>query len=282
MLRRFWSAMTTLATPGAEGTDPETGVVTTPGEENNTDDAVASAGTPRELRQRLLQPGGDRDKVDNDDGLFDHANVDDQQGMSNHQGDSHDDTPMKETHYYVPNQGTTKAKNKSKGVVGSNDSHDDGSENDDDCTGFEPDGLMIMATGRGENGIDHDNDADVDEPHLTPPIYLPCAAYFFFEASISCVMPYLSVYYKELGFSTKTIGVLLSLETFTLISAAPLWGAVADKTRKLSETMLVSRRERCLRRDGRCCVVVHIDHGPSHCLQTSDECIFFLVVPFLF
>ena len=70
---------------------------------------------------------------------------------------------------------------------------------------------------------------------------LPCAAYFFFEASISCVLPYLAVYYKELGFSTRTVGFLSSLGTFVSILGAPFWGAIADRTRKLSETMLVSQ-----------------------------------------
>lgn len=55
--------------------------------------------------------------------------------------------------------------------------------------------------------------------------------FFFFFASIGCVFPYLSVYYKQLGFSASSIGLISGVRPIIGFCSGPLWGAIADRYR---------------------------------------------------
>jgi MFS transporter, PPP family, 3-phenylpropionic acid transporter len=45
-------------------------------------------------------------------------------------------------------------------------------------------------------------------------------------------MPFLAIYYSRLGFTGQQIGVLRGIAPFATLVAAPLWGALADATRR--------------------------------------------------
>ncbi|KAJ7360210.1 hypothetical protein OS493_016836 [Desmophyllum pertusum] len=57
-------------------------------------------------------------------------------------------------------------------------------------------------------------------------------AYFFlFFSAIGSSVPYLALYFKQLGMSAGHAGTLTGLRMFTKFIGAPLWGTVGDKFR---------------------------------------------------
>ncbi len=54
------------------------------------------------------------------------------------------------------------------------------------------------------------------------------AFYLFYFAAGGALIPFLNLYYQQIGMSTRQIGVLAALPTVTVLIAGPLWGAAAD------------------------------------------------------
>ncbi len=51
-------------------------------------------------------------------------------------------------------------------------------------------------------------------------------------------MPFLALYYQQLGLSARQIGLLSSISPLVLLLAAPLWGALADATQQYRRILL--------------------------------------------
>ncbi len=60
------------------------------------------------------------------------------------------------------------------------------------------------------------------------PRLLASIFYFFYYAAGGALIPFLNLYYQEVGMSTRQIGVLAALPTITVLAAGPFWGIVAD------------------------------------------------------
>jgi MFS transporter, PPP family, 3-phenylpropionic acid transporter len=60
----------------------------------------------------------------------------------------------------------------------------------------------------------------------------PKAFYFCYYAALSCLMPFLVLYYSQAGLSGPQIGLLVGISPIITWLAAPLWGALADSTRQ--------------------------------------------------
>ncbi len=56
--------------------------------------------------------------------------------------------------------------------------------------------------------------------------------YFFYFASLGALIPYWSLYLKDMGFSIREIGELMALILVTKIIAPNIWGWIADHTGK--------------------------------------------------
>lgn len=54
------------------------------------------------------------------------------------------------------------------------------------------------------------------------------AGYFWFFAAIGALMPFIALYYRELGFSGVQVGVLTAFPSLGMALFGPLWGAVSD------------------------------------------------------
>jgi PPP family 3-phenylpropionic acid transporter len=54
------------------------------------------------------------------------------------------------------------------------------------------------------------------------------AIYFFYFAAGSTIIPYLSIYYQELGLPGGQIGILIGITPVVALFAAPAWSALAD------------------------------------------------------
>lgn len=63
--------------------------------------------------------------------------------------------------------------------------------------------------------------------YLTPKFY-----YFCHFAAMAALMPFLALYYRQLGLGEQTIGLLTGLPPLLTLIAAPLWGALADATQR--------------------------------------------------
>ena len=56
--------------------------------------------------------------------------------------------------------------------------------------------------------------------------------YFCNFAAMAAIMPFLALYYKQVGLTGRQIGLLASLSPLVMLLAAPLWGGLADATQK--------------------------------------------------
>ncbi len=58
------------------------------------------------------------------------------------------------------------------------------------------------------------------------------AFYFFFFGAMSCLVPFLTLHYQDLGLNGRQIGLLTGIVPLITLVSASVWGAVADATRK--------------------------------------------------
>jgi PPP family 3-phenylpropionic acid transporter len=76
------------------------------------------------------------------------------------------------------------------------------------------------------------------------PVSLPWAPplYFLYYAAAATLLPFLAIYYQDLGLTGTQIGVLASLPPLLSLVSAPVWGVVSDtfKQRKLSLLIAIS------------------------------------------
>ncbi len=56
--------------------------------------------------------------------------------------------------------------------------------------------------------------------------------YFVLYTSVGIILPYLPPYYRSLGFSGKEIALAVSLQPLLTIVVPPIWGYLADRTRR--------------------------------------------------
>lgn len=66
--------------------------------------------------------------------------------------------------------------------------------------------------------------------------------YFLYYAAAATLLPFLTIYYEDLGLSGTQIGVLASVPPLLSLVSAPVWGVVSDmrKQRKLSLLIAIS------------------------------------------
>ena len=57
-------------------------------------------------------------------------------------------------------------------------------------------------------------------------------SYFLAFAAAAALLPFASLYYKQLGYGAGAIGWLVGLPLLVNVLAAPVWGAIADATRR--------------------------------------------------
>ena len=80
----------------------------------------------------------------------------------------------------------------------------------------------------GEKGVSKlCSSNDRSKPCLTEITYK--VYYFLFYGSIGSSIPFLAVYFKQLGLSAGHAGVLIGLRLLMEIIGAPLWGWIGDK-----------------------------------------------------
>jgi len=65
-----------------------------------------------------------------------------------------------------------------------------------------------------------------------PSLIWPKVFYFCFYAAAVALMPFLVLYYENLGLSGRQIGILAAISPLISLVGAPLWGAVADVSRR--------------------------------------------------
>jgi len=63
-------------------------------------------------------------------------------------------------------------------------------------------------------------------------LVVPKLCFLLFFGGMSCLIPYLSIYFDKIGLSAEEIGLLQSVRPFIGAVAAPLVSAIADKTHK--------------------------------------------------
>ncbi len=71
-------------------------------------------------------------------------------------------------------------------------------------------------------------------------MFRPKASYFFYFAAGSCLMPFIALYYAQNGLSASQIGLLSGLLPLVTLVSAPLWGGLADATRRHHALLLLA------------------------------------------
>ncbi len=63
-------------------------------------------------------------------------------------------------------------------------------------------------------------------------LFFPSAFYFLFFGALCFLMPFLALYYQEIGFSGTQIGLLTGVAPLITLIGAPFWTGLADSTRR--------------------------------------------------
>ena len=66
------------------------------------------------------------------------------------------------------------------------------------------------------------------------------AFYFFFYAASASLVPFLAVYYQNLGFRGSQIGLLASVSPLVMLLSTPVWGVLADISQKYKTGLLIA------------------------------------------
>lgn len=61
---------------------------------------------------------------------------------------------------------------------------------------------------------------------------IPKVFYFFYFAGLGAVLPYLPLFYKQLGLPARKAGIISGIQPFISFLFTPMWGALADKFKK--------------------------------------------------
>ncbi len=69
---------------------------------------------------------------------------------------------------------------------------------------------------------------------------LPKAAYFFYYAATASLLPFIALYYAQVGLSASQIGLLSGILPLVTLVSAPLWGGFADATRRHHALLLLA------------------------------------------
>ncbi|GAB4433142.1 MAG: MFS transporter [Anaerolineae bacterium] len=67
----------------------------------------------------------------------------------------------------------------------------------------------------------------------------PKLFYFFIFVALAGILPYLTLYYEELGLSGRQIGILVGLPPLVGLFSAPLFGAIADATGRHKQLLVL-------------------------------------------
>ncbi|MDA0748166.1 MAG: major facilitator superfamily domain-containing protein 6 [bacterium] len=68
----------------------------------------------------------------------------------------------------------------------------------------------------------------------------PKAFYFFFFAALGALSPYLVLYYQDLGFTGRQIGLLAGIPPLIALVSSPFWGAVADARQRHKQVLVLA------------------------------------------
>ena len=87
--------------------------------------------------------------------------------------------------------------------------------------------------------IDHhssENKGDSEEdkccPNINRKYLVPKGFFFFFYASNGVLMPYLTLFFKQLQLTAGQVGVVAGMKPYIAFIFIPIWGYIADKTKK--------------------------------------------------
>lgn len=64
--------------------------------------------------------------------------------------------------------------------------------------------------------------------------------YFLYYAGAAALIPFLTIHYKSLGFSGGQIGILTAVIPLVSLFSGPLWGALADSTRRHQQALILA------------------------------------------
>lgn len=66
----------------------------------------------------------------------------------------------------------------------------------------------------------------------------PKAVYYLYYAALSCLVPYMSLYYQQRGLTGAQIGVLAGLIPLITLGSSPFWGGIADASHRHRAVLL--------------------------------------------
>lgn len=119
-------------------------------------------------------------------------------------------------------------------------------ENEFEKTASVPAGQMELKelNSHSDTYVDQQNQM-VEKPkrqifQIEPDLIIYKLFYFGFGGAIGCVFPFLSVYYKQLGFSPNQIGIISGVRPLIGFMSGPVWGSIADSCRVRKIMMLIS------------------------------------------
>lgn len=94
---------------------------------------------------------------------------------------------------------------------------------------------QIDETSDNRNNDDEKNCSCFKQNYFIPKVF-----YFFYFAGLGAVVPYLPLFYKQLGLPAKKAGIISGTQPFISFLFTPLWGAFADRFKKGKLVFIIS------------------------------------------
>lgn len=69
---------------------------------------------------------------------------------------------------------------------------------------------------------------------------VPKMFYFFYFAGLGAILPFLPLFYKQLGLPAKQAGIISGIQPFISFVFTPMWGALSDKTKRGKLVFVIS------------------------------------------
>ena len=71
-------------------------------------------------------------------------------------------------------------------------------------------------------------------------MFLQKSFYFFYHAAVASLLPFLVIFYDQLGLSGSQIGFLVGIPPLMYLIGAPIWGGLADASQKHKSILVLA------------------------------------------
>eukprot|EP00112_Aurelia_sp_Birch-Aquarium-sp1_P021518 Seg582.4 transcript_id=Seg582.4/GoldUCD/mRNA.D3Y31 product="Major facilitator superfamily domain-containing protein 6" protein_id=Seg582.4/GoldUCD/D3Y31 len=99
---------------------------------------------------------------------------------------------------------------------------------------------MNLLDGKSQEKKSHDETQEISRCTIDPVLLRLKIFYFLFFAGFGTTFPYLGIYFKQIGLSASSVGILAGVRPLIQCASGPLWSMLADKYKARKGVLLFS------------------------------------------